>query len=129
MTPTNFLEVSPELAKKRGIASGRWLHVTLRNGNLRLRALVTDRVSGKQLYMPMNSVEEPVNRLTNNHIDRAMHTPAFEGGSGEDYSPSGAGRESTGDDKSLTGARQMAPSLNFKPNPLQLNSAFNSRIP
>jgi formate dehydrogenase major subunit len=42
-----------------------------------VQSLVTDRVSGKQLYMPMNSVEEPVNRLTNGNVDRATHTPAF----------------------------------------------------
>ncbi len=39
--------------------------------------LVTDRVKGKQLYMPMNSTEEPVNKLTSSHTDRATHTPAF----------------------------------------------------
>jgi formate dehydrogenase major subunit len=34
-------------------------------------------VQGKQLYMPMNSVKEPVNLLTSSHTDRATHTPAF----------------------------------------------------
>ena len=42
-----------------------------------MQALVTDRVQGKQLYMPMNSIEEPVNRLTSSHTDRATHTPAY----------------------------------------------------
>ncbi len=77
ITPSNFLEVSPELAKDLGIESGRWLRVTSRTGNVRVRALVTDRVKGKQLYMPMNSVEQPVNRVTSSHTDRATHTPAF----------------------------------------------------
>ena len=27
--------------------------------------------------MPMNSVEEPVNRLTSSHTDKATHTPAY----------------------------------------------------
>jgi formate dehydrogenase major subunit len=39
--------------------------------------LVTDRVQGKELYMPMNSVLEPVNKMTSSHLDRATHTPAF----------------------------------------------------
>jgi formate dehydrogenase major subunit len=34
-------------------------------------------VQGKELYMPMNSVEEPVNRLTGSHTDKATHTPAY----------------------------------------------------
>jgi formate dehydrogenase major subunit len=78
ITPTNFLEISPELAKDLGdIRSGRWLRVTSRAGNVRLRALITDRVQGKQLYMPMNSILEPVNRLTGSNTDRATDTPAF----------------------------------------------------
>ena len=27
--------------------------------------------------MPMNSTEEPVNRLTSSHTDKATHTPAY----------------------------------------------------
>jgi len=38
---------------------------------------VTDRVQGKELYMPMNSTETPVNRLTSSHTDPVTHTPAY----------------------------------------------------
>jgi formate dehydrogenase major subunit len=38
---------------------------------------VTDRVQGKELYMPMNSTENPVNRLTSSHTDKITHTPAY----------------------------------------------------
>jgi formate dehydrogenase major subunit len=76
-TPDTFVEVSPELAKQRGIQSGTWVQLTSRYGQVRVRALVTDRVQGKQLYMPMNSVESPVNRLTSNHTDAVTHTPAY----------------------------------------------------
>jgi formate dehydrogenase major subunit len=76
-TPDTFVEVSPELAKQRGIQSGTWVRLTSRYGQVRVRALVTDRVQGKQLYMPMNSVESPVNRLTSSHTDAATHTPAY----------------------------------------------------
>ena len=34
-------------------------------------------VHDKQLYMPMNSTESPVNRLTSSHTDPATHTPAY----------------------------------------------------
>jgi formate dehydrogenase major subunit len=76
-TPDTFVEVSPELAKERGIRSGTWVQLTSRYGQLLVRALVTDRVQGKELYMPMNSVESPVNRLTSSHTDSVTHTPAY----------------------------------------------------
>ena len=76
-TPDTFVEVSPELAGERGIQSGTWLQLTSRYGQVRVRALVTDRVQGKELYMPMNSVESPVNRLTSSHTDSVTHTPAY----------------------------------------------------
>jgi formate dehydrogenase major subunit len=76
-TPDVFVEVSPDLAKQRGIQSGTWVQLTSRYGQVRVRALVTDRVHGKQLYMPMNSVESPVNRLTSSHTDAVTHTPAY----------------------------------------------------
>ena len=77
ITPSNWLEVSPELASERGFESGTKVEVSSKWGVIRTRLLVTDRVQGKQLYMPMNSVEEPVNRLTGAHMDRATHTPAY----------------------------------------------------
>jgi formate dehydrogenase major subunit len=76
-TPDVFVEVSPELAKERGIQSGTWVQLTSPYGQVRVRALVTDRVHGKELYMPMNSVESPVNRLTSSHTDAVTHTPAY----------------------------------------------------
>ena len=76
-TPDTFVEVSPDLAKQRGIQSGTWVQLTSRYGQVRVRALVTDRVHGNQLYMPMNSVESPVNRLTSSHTDAVTHTPAY----------------------------------------------------
>ncbi|HUB25522.1 MAG TPA: formate dehydrogenase subunit alpha [Tepidisphaeraceae bacterium] len=76
-TPDTWVEVSPELAKERGIVSGTRVRLTSRHGQVRVRALVTDRVHGNQLYMPMNSSESPVNRLTGSHTDSVTHTPAY----------------------------------------------------
>ena len=75
--PHAFLEVSPELAAERGIQSGTWVQLISPYGKLRVRALVTDRVQGKELYMPMNSFESPVNLLTSSHTDTVTHTPAY----------------------------------------------------
>lgn len=77
MTPSNFVEVSPELAQERGVEDGSKVELKSRWGTIRARVLVTDRVTGKQLYMGMNNVEDPVNRLTGAHVDRATHTPAY----------------------------------------------------
>jgi formate dehydrogenase major subunit len=76
-TPCTFVEVSPELASDRGIQTGSWVQLTSRYGKVRAQAVITTRVQGKELYMPMNSVEEPVNRLTSSHTDKATHTPAY----------------------------------------------------
>ncbi len=77
MTPDTFLEVSPELAAERGLTTGRYVRLTSPYGRLKVQVVVSDRVQGKQLYMPLNSVEEPVNRLTSSNTDRITHTPAY----------------------------------------------------
>jgi formate dehydrogenase major subunit len=76
-TPCTFVEVSPELATERGIETGSWVQLTSPYGKVKAQAVVTARVHGKELYMPMNSVEEPVNRLTSSYTDKTTHTPAY----------------------------------------------------
>lgn len=76
-TPDTFVEVSPALATERGLQDGTWVQLISRYGKVRVRTVVTDRVHGKELYMPMNSVESPVNKLTSSHTDKATHTPAY----------------------------------------------------
>ncbi|HEX7157870.1 MAG TPA: molybdopterin dinucleotide binding domain-containing protein, partial [Edaphobacter sp.] len=62
---------------ERGITTGRYVQLMSPYGIVRVQAVVTDRVQGKQMYMPINSVEEPVNRLTSSFTDRNTHTPAY----------------------------------------------------
>ena len=76
-TPDTFVEVSPELARSRGIESGSLVQLTSRHGRVCVRALVTDRVQDGELYMPMNSTTSLVNLLTGSHTDPATHTPAY----------------------------------------------------
>jgi len=75
--PDVFLEISPALAQERGIQSGTWVQVISRYGKVRVRALVTDRVTGRELYMPMNSPVTGVNYLTSSNADAVTHTPAY----------------------------------------------------
>jgi formate dehydrogenase major subunit len=77
ITPNSWIEVSPELAAERGVTTGRYVQVTSPHGKARVQVLVSDRVQGKQLYMTLNSVHEPVNKLTSSFTDRDTHTPAF----------------------------------------------------
>jgi len=76
-TPDNWIEISPELAAERKIETGSWVRLTSRRGQVKVRALVTNRVQGRELYMPMNSSDHPVNRLTSSVTDSATHTPAY----------------------------------------------------
>jgi formate dehydrogenase major subunit len=76
-TPERYLEVSRELAGERQLESGQWVRVTSRHGSLVIKVLVTTRVVGKQVYLPLLSQEGPVNILTGSHTDSATNTPAF----------------------------------------------------
>ena len=75
-TPDVVVEVSQELARKRGIKSSTYGELSSRSGRVRVRALMTERMQGKQFYMPMNSSESAVNRLIGSHTDPFTHTPA-----------------------------------------------------
>jgi len=76
--PNTFVEISPELAEDRQIENGDEVRIISRWGHLRTRVLVTDRVSGKELYMPMNDGgEAAVNLLTSRLMDPTVHTPAY----------------------------------------------------
>jgi formate dehydrogenase major subunit len=76
-TPERYLEISPELAKQRGIETGQWLHVESRWGSLKVKSLVTDRVSANQVFLPLTSQEGPVNILTGPNLDAVTFTPAY----------------------------------------------------
>jgi formate dehydrogenase major subunit len=75
--PRQFLEMSPELAKELDVATGRWVEVASQYGMVRVPVLVTDRVTGKELYLPLNSSVSPVNKLSSSHTDPYVHTPAY----------------------------------------------------
>ena len=77
MTPRTFVEISHELAEERGVTDGSYVQLRSPYGQVKVQVLVTDRVHGKELYMPLNSILEPVNKMTSSHLDRATHTPAF----------------------------------------------------
>ena len=76
--PNTFVEISPELAKERMIENGDEVRLTSRWGHLKTRVLVTERVTGREMYMPMNDPgEEGINILTSRLMDPTAHTPAY----------------------------------------------------
>ncbi len=78
LVPSTFVEISPELGKERSIDSGDIVRIESKWGAVKVRALITDRVSGKEMYLPMNAIgEEAVNNLTSRLMDPTAHTPAY----------------------------------------------------
>lgn len=77
--PHPWLEISPELAKERGVEDGSLVRLSSPYGQVKVRAIVTDRVTGKELYLTMNTREdvEAVNRLTSSYHDLITHTPNY----------------------------------------------------
>ncbi|MEC1476780.1 formate dehydrogenase subunit alpha [Bacillus haynesii] len=77
--PDVFVEVSPELAKERGICDGSQVRLSSPFGAVKLTALVTDRVRANELYLPMNSTdkESAINFLTGPAVDARTNTPAY----------------------------------------------------
>lgn len=77
--PDVFVEVSPQLAKERGVEDGSLVRLESPYGAIKLRALITDRVRGNEIYVPMHSSshESAVNLLTGSAVDVRTHTPAY----------------------------------------------------
>ncbi|MFQ3546029.1 formate dehydrogenase subunit alpha [Halobacillus rhizosphaerae] len=77
-TPNSFVEVSPELAKERGIEEGAQVKLISDAGSATGRVTITDRVSGKELFMPLNdNGKSAINFLTDNRVDKDSNTPAY----------------------------------------------------
>lgn len=77
--PEVFVEVSPELALERGVKDGSVVRLISPYGALKVPVVVTDRVRGNELFLPMNSVqkESAINFLTGPATDQRTNTPAF----------------------------------------------------
>ncbi len=76
--PNAFIEVSPELAEERGIKEGAEVKLTSVAGEATGIAHITDRVRGKELYLPLNdNGKSAVNYLTDNNVDKDTNTPSY----------------------------------------------------
>ncbi|MDC3413239.1 formate dehydrogenase subunit alpha [Aquibacillus sp. 3ASR75-11] len=76
--PNAFIEVSPELAEERGINEGAKVRLTSESGEVTGLVHITDRVRGKELFIPLNdNGKTAVNYLTNNNVDKDTNTPSY----------------------------------------------------
>jgi formate dehydrogenase major subunit len=77
-TPAAFLEVSPELALERGLKDGSLVRLISPYGKVKVKCVITDRVKGKEVYLPMNdSGESAINLITSSYADKDTDTPAY----------------------------------------------------
>ncbi|PLR75413.1 formate dehydrogenase subunit alpha [Bacillus sp. V3-13] len=77
-TPRVFLEISPELAAERGLKDGTLVRLSSPYGNVKVQCHITDRVSGKEVYLPMNDAgDAAINLLTSSYGDKDTDTPAY----------------------------------------------------
>ncbi len=75
--PSHFVEISQELANELGVTSGRWVRLRSPYGQVKTQVLITERVTGRELYLPLNSVTQRVNDLTGSATDKDSDTPAY----------------------------------------------------
>ncbi|MBT2215399.1 formate dehydrogenase subunit alpha [Virgibacillus dakarensis] len=76
--PNAFVEISHELAKERGVEEGAKVKLISREGEVKVSVHITDRVQGKELYLPLNdNGKSAINYLTNNKVDKDSNTPAY----------------------------------------------------
>jgi formate dehydrogenase major subunit len=77
--PGLWLEISPELATERGIKTGALVRLESPYGKIKVRVWVTDYVKGKEIYLPMHTLDNrsAVNKLTSSYYDKITHTPNY----------------------------------------------------
>ncbi|MBH0228893.1 formate dehydrogenase subunit alpha [Halobacillus yeomjeoni] len=77
-TPRAFIEISEDLAEERGLKEGAKVKLISRTGEAVGHVTVTDRVKGKEIFIPLNDNGElSINLLTDNRVDKDSNTPAY----------------------------------------------------
>ncbi|MFD2924066.1 formate dehydrogenase subunit alpha [Halobacillus naozhouensis] len=77
-TPSAWIEVSEKLAKERDLNEGATVKLYSDAGEAEGVVTITDRVRGKELYIPLNdNGKSAINFLTDNSVDKDSNTPAY----------------------------------------------------
>lgn len=77
-TPSDFVEIHPDVAVNYGIEDGDQVQVESRRGAISVPAQVTDRVGRDTVFAPIHFAESAVNQLTDEErLDPAAATPEY----------------------------------------------------
>lgn len=77
LSPNWFVEISPQLAKERQLQQGDWVELRSRRGSVEVPVVVTERMAGNVLFIPIHHGKPGVNGLTGEHHDPDVNTPAY----------------------------------------------------
>lgn len=72
-----YIEINPNDAKELNIKSGDLIKVTTRRGEIKIAAMITERVAKKHVFIPFHFVEAAANILTNDALDPIAKIPEY----------------------------------------------------
>jgi formate dehydrogenase alpha subunit len=75
--PTGYVEIASEDAKRLNIRNGEFVSVQSRRGEIKIKALVTDKVPTGIIFIPFHFAECAANALTNPALDPVAKIPEF----------------------------------------------------
>jgi predicted molibdopterin-dependent oxidoreductase YjgC len=75
--PEPTLEMHPDDAQDLGLATGDWVRVSSRRGEIQLRLLVTGRSPQGVVFLPFHFVEAAANLLTLDRVDPRAKIPDY----------------------------------------------------
>ena len=75
--PEPFIEMNPEDAKEMNISNGDTIELYSKNGSLRGKVKISDRIAKKTLFTIFHFPKMPVNLLIESNLDPVSKIPAF----------------------------------------------------
>lgn len=75
--PEAWVEINPALAEKIGIQEGEQVKLSSRRGEIKVKAVLTDRVRADTAFMPWHFVEAAANKLTHAALDPEAKIPEY----------------------------------------------------
>jgi len=75
--PELLVEINPDDAGSMGVASGDLVHITSRRGDIKVKALISERPDRGVIFLPFHFKESPANILTINAVDPIAKIPQY----------------------------------------------------
>ncbi len=72
-----YLEINPDDANKLNISDNEDVKVNSKQGQITVKARITDRVATGEVFIPIHFAESPVNKLTSDLFDQDSGVPAL----------------------------------------------------